>query len=177
MQTYLGDGVYASDELNPGHITLTTGNHQPELADNIIHLDSDVRRALSKLFLTLNEAEVKAHHAEIINLIPEDLRYKASSYQESQIDIDNLDHDDTMRVMRALNAGRWDRKESGVEGKLDYVATVNGLTVRLWAAAPPDSCRVVEEEYEIPATRAVRKRIICREDERTDAVAPAPPSS
>lgn len=113
MNTYLGDSVYATDELNPGHITLTTGSHKLEDADQIIHLKPEVLEALL--------------------------------------------------VMKALNAGRWERKESGIGGKLDYIATIDGWTV-----------------YEIPAVPAStgkRKRVICAKGAEPANPEPADPTT
>jgi len=164
MNTYLGDSVYATDEANPGHITLTTGSHKLEYADQIIHLNPEVLEALIAFDSEQRRVERERRASLIITRIPEDLRYKAEIYSSTQIDINSLEHDEALLVMKALNAGRWERKESGIGGKLDYIATIDGWTVRLWAAGPPDSCRVVEEEYEIPAVPASigkRKRVIC----------------
>jgi hypothetical protein len=164
MNTYLGDGVYATDEANPGHITLSTGTHIVDASANVIHLDPNVLEALIDFDSKQRLAERDRRAALIINRIPEDLRYKAEIYSSTQIDINSLEHDEALSVMKALNAGRWERKESGIGGKLDYIAQIDGWTVRLWAAGPPDSCRVVEEEYEIPAVPAStgkRKRVIC----------------
>jgi len=164
MKQYLGDAVYVSDELNPGHITLTTGSHRAEEAINIIHLEPKVFNSLVEFLEKQQENERLQRANLIITKIPEDLQYKAEIFSNSQIDVNHLEHEEALQVMKALNAGRWERKESGVGGKLDYIATIDGWTVRLWAAGPPDTCRVVEEEYEIPAIPAstgIRKRVIC----------------
>lgn len=162
MKEYLGDGVYISDELNPGHLSLTTGSHRPEEADNIIHLEPDVIRAFNKFVYHQHEAMIQLKIEELLSELPTSIRTKIASYKEG-IDIDNLEHDEVLIVMRVLAIGRWERKESGVEGKLDYVGTKDGIRIRLYAAGPPDSCRVVEEEYDIPASKGVRRRVICRE--------------
>lgn len=48
---YLGDGVYVQkDEY--GGIVLTTGNHEPRLADNIIVLEPEVAERLVKYLTT-----------------------------------------------------------------------------------------------------------------------------
>lgn len=168
MNTYLGDGVYATDTLNSGYVTLTTGHHDPSVADNIIHLDPSVIDTLIVFLQCVKDAPIEAKFRAIIALIPEELQERVQPYGKTQIDIDNLTHEESLSTMRALRAGRWDRSESGVEGRLDYRAEIDGIIVRLWAAAPPDSCRVIEEEYEIPASRMVRKRIICKEPTTPD---------
>lgn len=170
MKSYLGDAVYASDELNPGHITLTTGSHEPHDAIDIIHLEPQVLNELVKFIEVSKRAALEVAANALISRLSEDLQCKAEIYSSTQIDINDLEHDEALRVMRALSAGRWERKESGVEGKLDYTTEIDGWTVRLWAAGPPDSCRVVEEEYEIPAVPASigkRKRVICNKTSTT----------
>ena len=42
---YLGDGVYAHVDHN-GCVVLTTGNHEPHLADAVIYLDEEALAAL-----------------------------------------------------------------------------------------------------------------------------------
>ena len=164
MNQYLGDAVYATDEAHPGHITLTTGSHLLSEATNIIHLEPEVVKALFDYIEKQQKAERQRRADSIISKLPEDLQWRAEVYSDLQIDINSLEHEDALRAMKALTAGRWERKESGIGGKLDYITTIDGWTVRLWAAGPPDSCRVVEEEYEIPAVPAkigTRKRVIC----------------
>lgn len=41
---YLGDGVYIT--LHAGRYILTTGNHDPKIADNVIVLEPEVLNAL-----------------------------------------------------------------------------------------------------------------------------------
>lgn len=175
MKSYLGDAVYASDEINPGHITLTIGSYESYDAVDIIHLEPQVLDELIKFVAASKRFALETEANALISLLPEDLQWKAEIYSNTQIDVNNLEHDEALLVMRALNAGRWERKESGIGGKLDYVAKIDGWTVRLWAAGPPDSCRVVEEEYEIPAVPASigkRTRVICNKAET-----PEPPTT
>jgi hypothetical protein len=173
MKSYLGDAVYATDEFNPGHITLTTGHHDPVESHDCIHLDKTVITALLSFLSEVKEADKQRSANTIISQLPDDLKRTAEIYTDTQIDFNNLSHADALRVMKALNAGRWERSESGYEGHLDYTAKLNGWVVRLWAAGPPDSCRVVEEEYEIPAVPArvgKRKRVICNKTAEPETV-------
>lgn len=48
---YLGGGVYASVQPKSGYVVLTTGHHDPKLADNTIYLDNEVRRALAEFMV------------------------------------------------------------------------------------------------------------------------------
>jgi hypothetical protein len=72
--------------------------------------------------------------------------------------------------MSLLKLGRWERSSSVVDGCIDYTGkTEDDLIIRLWGAAPPGSCRVVEEEIEVPARIEKRRRLICGD---SDVVAP-----
>ncbi len=42
-ETYLGDGVYA--HIQDDFIVLTTGDHRPHMAGNVIRLETEVRQA------------------------------------------------------------------------------------------------------------------------------------
>lgn len=79
-----------------------------------------------------------------------------------QIDLDNLSHAQATEAMRALAAGRWERKPNGMTADtLDYAANVDGIAVRLWSAGAPESCRVVEYEETIPAHTVKRRKLVC----------------
>lgn len=79
-----------------------------------------------------------------------------------QLDIDNLTREEVVEVLGVMGAGKWTKSVNHqTEGTIDYIGQVEGKTVRLWAAGPPESCRVVEEEEVIPEQRVIRKRLIC----------------
>lgn len=84
-----------------------------------------------------------------------------------QLDFDHLTREEVLQTIAALDAGRWEKsKNISEELALDYKSEVDGVTVRLWAAAPPGTCRVVEEEVEIPATPArtiIQRKLVCHE--------------
>lgn len=88
-------------------------------------------------------------------------------------DLDKCSREEVLEAMELLKAGKWKKSNSSAEGCLDYSAEINGVTVRLWGAAPPGSCRMVELIEEVPAqpatTRVVRK-LICSGDEAPAAV-------
>lgn len=46
---YLGDGVYAS--VIKDCVVLTTGNHNPQLADQVIIIDDEVRPKLAQFMI------------------------------------------------------------------------------------------------------------------------------
>lgn len=170
MKQYLGDSVYISDEVNPGHITLTTDNSGLGEPSNVIHLDPEVINSLFHFLDARKRAIQQARRDKFTKDIPADLLPTIQWLSDISLDFDNLSHPDALRVMHALRAGRWERKEGGQEGTLDYVATINGVRVRLWSAQPPDSCRIVEEEYDIPASKGTRKRVICAKGAQADTI-------
>jgi len=46
---YLGDGVYAAvDAEDPFRIIVTTGSHNPEVADNVVYLEPEPMRQLQQ---------------------------------------------------------------------------------------------------------------------------------
>ena len=97
---------------------------------------------------------------------------KATVSFSAFLDIDHPTREDVLRIMAALGAGRWEKTANGAT--LNYITKdpfVNGLRVRLWAAEPPGSCRVVEETVVIPAAPErveKRKRLICTPVEQTE---------
>jgi hypothetical protein len=86
------------------------------------------------------------------------------------LDFDNLSRADTIRLITHLKTGKWNKVPSSVSGKIDYRNTtfLPGITLRLWGAEPPASCRLVEEDVEIPAQPArteKRLKLVCKEYE------------
>ena len=78
------------------------------------------------------------------------------------LDFNQLSREESLTVMKALKAGDWTKSANGYDSAtIDYNTEINGMKVRLWAAAPPDSCRVIEVEEEVPATKIVRRKLIC----------------
>jgi hypothetical protein len=120
--------------------------------------------------------EFAAKCVPIMALLPGEVKERASIVSASSggyLDLDNLNREEVSAVMHALSAGRWERQPSSTEGCIDYTATVQGVKVRLYAAAPPNSCRMVEVEEVIPAQpeRIVKKRKLMCGDSHTEALA------
>lgn len=92
--------------------------------------------------------------------LPANLIEKAMVTSET-IDLDRLTHDEVAEAMKYLGAGRWEKKLSGIDGCIDYTGTVDGQGVRLWAAAPPDTCRIIETEEVVPATTRIVRKLVC----------------
>jgi hypothetical protein len=77
------------------------------------------------------------------------------------IDFDNPTRADVEILMAVLEGGKWKKEPSGIGGRLDYKTekpVVGELKLRLWAAHPPETCRLVEEKYVVPAVPAQPER-------------------
>lgn len=180
-EEYLGDSVYA--EHIHGAIELTTRNGSPDDPSNRIVLEPEVYSALLcfvdsiapqrppcivKAFVDLmtihrRQVDLLNRASSILNRLPIHLAAKCRVYCE-QLDFDGLTREESIEVISELNAGTWKKSVNSCDSTtIDYETAVDGVKIRLWAAAPPDSCRVIEIEEEIPATKIVRRKLVCSE--------------
>lgn len=183
--TYLGDAVYAS--FDGYHICLHLNDHRSE---QIVALDPEVIAALNRYADKCRPkpeapsgaaaeklAELRAAAASaakwqqeqldkmgaVVALIPQHLHGKLTLFGGT-LDLNNLTREESVEAMRALPVGKWTKGiNCGDETLIDYCGTIDSVNVRLWAAAPPDSCRVVEVEEVVPATIRTVKKLICHE--------------
>jgi hypothetical protein len=86
------------------------------------------------------------------------------------VDFDNPTRAQAVKLITHLKTGKWDKEPSSVEGKINYTNStfVPGVTLRIYAAEPPHSCKVVEVDVEIPAqpARTVKqKKLVCKDHE------------
>jgi hypothetical protein len=100
---------------------------------------------------------------------PKKLNLSLSGYSpESQsIDFDFPGRAETVELITFLKAGKWDKALSNSEGKIDYINKhLISMKLRIYAAEPPGSCKIIETEVEIPAQPArkiIRKTLQCTE--------------
>ena len=130
----------------------------PEKPQTIVARKIDEARARYTRELTM-----LMRMADVINSLPEDIAAKCCIYND-YLDFNQLSREESLTVIKALNAGDWTKTPNLYDSErpaIDYNAEINGVKVRLWAAAPPDSCRVIEVEEEVPATKIVRRKLIC----------------
>jgi hypothetical protein len=107
------------------------------------------------------EIELLLKMSSMIDKLPDEIADKCGVYG-AQIDIDNLTRSESLIVIDTLKAGKWSKTVNpSMPDKIDYETAIDGVTVRLWAAGPPDSCRVIEFEEEVPATKIIRRRLVC----------------
>lgn len=85
------------------------------------------------------------------------------------IDFDNADRQQVLEIIKAF-PGTWDKSVNG-NTSMNYVRRpVEGEPlIRIWAGELPPSCKVVEEEIEVPAHREKRQKIVCNGATETEA--------
>jgi len=107
------------------------------------------------------ELELLVAMASIIDLVPDEIADRCSVYCDT-LDFNSLSREQTRTMLSCLHAGKWEKSvNASMPDLIDYTGEVDGVKVRLWAAAPPESCRVVEFEEVIPATIIKRRKLIC----------------
>lgn len=180
---YLGDSVYA--EFDGYYLVLTTNNGYEDDPRNKIALEPTVYSELLRFVKRLKTPQVpnskvaglierqEADHrhkisllqsaSRILDKVPEAILEKVTTFGRV-IDFNNLTREESLQVISALNAGKWEKSiNDAYPDKIDYQTTIDGVMARLWAAAPPDSCRVVEVEEIIPEQRVMKRKLICSE--------------
>lgn len=91
------------------------------------------------------------------------------SFYGWSLEFDYLSHEKVMMVVKAF-PGRWAKELSYNGDKIDYSIKFDGMDVKCCAGEPPPSCRIIEEEIEVPATKRKVRRLECH----PDIISPAP---
>jgi hypothetical protein len=82
------------------------------------------------------------------------------------LDFDRPTRADVQNLMRVLGGGKWNKEKSCLDGCLNYETEQpvfgGDVKLRLWAAQPPGTCRMVEKKVVIPAEPAKPERIEVR---------------
>ena len=183
---YLGDGVYA--DFDGHHIQLTTENGVD--TTNQIALEPEVMTALERYAKSLRAVPAAdTSHPYLAGLHSLSELYGkratvlapfAGALQEAGVPKPNqysegfhffrCTHDQVIAGIRIFG-GKWNKK-LGEGQTIDYLRDepISGLAVAFYNGAPPPSCKIVEEEIEVPEqvvpahTRKV-KRMVCKEVE------------
>ena len=109
----------------------------------------------------VTELKMLMRMSTVINSLPESIGQKCAIYND-YLDFNGLTRDEVLVAMMMIKAGKWEKSVNLADSAMiDYNAVVGGMKIRLWAAAPPDSCRIIEVEEEVPATRIVRRKLVC----------------
>lgn len=110
---------------------------------------------------------VVATHAAKFDSLPRSTVYK-DVFGRFIFDFDNLGHAQVMELLKTF-PGRWKKELSAVSTKIDYSTTFDGAEIRAWAGEPPPSCKIIEEEVEVPARKEMRRRLVCHDTEQKGA--------
>lgn len=83
----------------------------------------------------------------------------------TQLDFDNLKHDQIVLVMKALNGGKW-TKTPAENGTINYTSKIGEVNIRCYQGEPPPNCKVVEyleeiPEQIIPAKTVTKRKLVC----------------
>lgn len=142
-------------ELAERSLESVTFNKERMHRDFVRGLLAQSRKELQERLASIDRME------GILLKLPREICHKMSVLAQ-QIDLDNLTRDEVETVLARLNAGKWTKTiNGGYQDKIDYHGTVDGVPIRLWAAAPPGTCRVVEYEEEIPAQKVIKRKLVC----------------
>lgn len=100
----------------------------------------------------------------ILRTLPPGLVQRASVRCDvtNTLQLSCLTCEEARQVMSALHAGKWTRCPSHFDTTmLDWESMINGVRVLLFASGPPGTCRIVEEEVEIPARKEIKRTLVC----------------
>src|SRR5271155_2453286 len=121
-----------------------------KIADNLAK-----NAALSALLQTIPAEGVELEKASL-------------SVSANMIDIDRPSRRDVEKCLYLLKGKKWYKTPAGYgDATMNYVTAdeiAPAYHLRMGAAEPPGTCRVVEEEVEVPAMPAhkeIRKRLVC----------------
>lgn len=183
---YLGDGAYVRHD---GHNLILTVEDGIQV-NHCICLEPEVWTALKRFAEQITASQQPNPSAEIPeSVLPliQEYRHKAKvftaagewmarnsgalaglaeigirpTYYGYSVDFDWLSHEKVMAVVKAF-PGKWKKELNyGQQDKIDYSITFDGLEIRCGAGEPPPSCRIIEEEVEVPATKRIVRRLEC----------------
>lgn len=122
--------------------------------------------------LEILDYEIQRLHTRRANLVligpkADELNLEWSLCNE-HLDFDQLPHSAVIRVLKHFG-GDWDKTPAPDSDKINYTRTepLHGFLIRCWCGEPPPSCRIIEEEVEVPEqivpahTKTVRK-LVCK---------------
>lgn len=81
------------------------------------------------------------------------------------IDFDHPSREQILAIIKAF-PGRWEKTPNYTSGKptmnYEQADEESGLTIRIWSGALPPTCRLIEEEVDVPARKERRIRLECK---------------
>ena len=126
-------------------------------ADALRGLDASIERLQHKKAFLLRHQET----IELLGLSP-------CCASRDYIDFDCLKREQVVEIFKRIG-GTWNKEVAFArEDKINYLQPLdNGITLRLYHAEPPDSCKLIEEDVVIPAQPErveKRTRLVCKEE-------------
>jgi len=82
------------------------------------------------------------------------------------VDFNNPSRETVIALIKAIG-GKWKKSLQG-SSNINYLNTTSfDFVVRLWSAAPPETCQIVREEVEVPelvvpAHKEFKTRLVCK---------------
>lgn len=132
--------------------------------NNLVSRREYAQRRLQSLRDELNAGLALAARCEnIMERMPEDaIDGVHIHFSTGEMMIYGLDHDRAIACMSAIGAGKWKKKLCpGNSLTIDYNTTVDGVDVEIYGTPPPASCKIVEEEIEVPARKEIKLTLVC----------------
>lgn len=94
-------------------------------------------------------------------LTPELVR--ACLVRDCDVLVYNLSRQMTLEFIALAKAGDWSKTiNPSYPDKMDYTAVIDGITFQIYGTQPPPSCRIVEEEIEVPAHKTMKRTLVCK---------------
>lgn len=129
-----------------------------EIAEHTAPADSILAEQRASI---LRDLELLDRCVKIVHGLPMEIIRKAQ-ITCSDLVFYHCEREDVKTILSTLSAGRWEKQvNTTFHDKINYTATIDGITIQLFAASPPESCRIIEEEVEVPATKAIKRTLVC----------------
>lgn len=111
--------------------------------------------------LTKSKAFLEEHREFLESLGDVSAFWSGLEYNFSGRDLDN---DERLAIIKHFG-GKWDKTYR--EEKVDYSLPQSDVRPALcvWGGSPPPSCRIVEEWVDVPATKVLKRKVVCQGDE------------
>lgn len=98
---------------------------------------------------------------EIMMRLPDGI-IQLCGVSDEWLQISNPSREQVETILGILNAGRWEKIVCPNDAtKIDYKGTVDNVTVVIYAATPPPSCRIIEREENVPAHKKIVRELVC----------------
>lgn len=149
-------------------------NNMPEQTPTIQLREIDELEAAKKrdqILIRLAERRQQLHDAlticdraaSILERLPSDVIECATVFAATgELIFFNLNREQVKATISAMKAGEWIKDVNTADPtRLDYDAVVDGVKVQIFGAPPPERCRIVEREEDVPAHKKIVRELVC----------------